>query len=195
MLGFSFQKKYIFPLFFLLLLVLVGLSIYFSYQKRVSLKKASPPPTLPQEKETALKTDYDKLKESASSQEEIVSPNPNCFQVKTNPTTGVKIKSYVDSGEGIYDFTYIAQIIDFQEIQEGECQYYQITLSPKNSDFQFALLFPQGLYFDDENLGKISGEVFKDFVNYETEVRLKMQQKAPDLWQILSWDHLKFYIN
>ena len=186
-------RRYYFLAVVLGVLIFAGLVYYFSFKIQSSLKKKEKQTSLPSDKVLSLQSNYEKMKNHViASQPEV--PETACFQIKTDPLLGAVIRTEVDQQNQVYDFTYTGKVIDLQKLKENNCEYYQLSLKKPNN-FEYALLFPQDLYFQDPNLGLLSGEVFEDFIDKEVELTLTWQKKESDLWQVQKWHRLRFYIN
>jgi len=195
--NFSRKKKLVIFLSLLFLILCAVFVYYLSWQKKLSLFKKPVSSPLSQEKLNTLHSVYDKLqlKALAIQEERPEESSPSaCWQLTLEPLTGATIKTEIDKTSAVFDFTYTGVISEFKEVKIDQCPYYQLKLKPKNYQFEYTLLLPKNLLFNDLKLGKISGAVLADFLGYDLEIRLRMQEIEKGKWEIKGWDLLRFYI-
>lgn len=195
---FSSKKKLLifFNLFFLILCAVFV--YYLSWQKKLSLFKKPVSSPLSQEKVNALHNTYAKLQAKAQ-ESQLIEPEQQaspsaCLKLSINPLTGATVKTEIDKASAVFDFTYAGVINEFKEVKIDQCSYYQLKLKSKNLTFEYTLLLPKNVLFNDPRLGKISAAVLADFVGYDLEIRLRIQEVETGKWEIKGWDLLRFYI-
>ena len=190
-----FKTKYLLLLLiFFVFLTIFLLIFYFSLKNR---EKSAVPSSISPQKANALHEDYQKLENYAENKEDINTSEEdkdNCRQIKTNPLTGIILKVEIDKEQEIYDFTYTGKVIKLEQTNQNNCDYYQLTLENPNGS-QYVLLFTPDLSYDDSSLGHISADVFRQFIDQETQFGLRLKKISQGVWQTIQWNSLRFYIN